>query len=173
MLFRIIGAIAVISGCTGLGMYYALKEGHRVKELFEFKKALLILASEIEYMSTPLGTACENVSTRTSYFVSSLFNNFAKLLTNNQGDTTYRLWLLALETSKDASHLQLQDLEIIESFGKTLGYLDKTMQQNAIDYAINYINETTTELVASAANNKRMFQSLGVIGGLLITVVLW
>jgi len=173
VLLRFIGALAVIGGCVGLGMYYAAKESYRANELLEFKKALLILSSEIEYLRSPLAVACQNIAKRTSSVVGNLFSTFAESLTIGEGETAYRLWVSAAETVKEASYMHNEDWDIIEGFGKTLGYLDKNMQQNAIDYAINYIDEKATELHLQGGKNKRMYRSLGVIGGLLVTVVLW
>jgi len=47
------------------------------------------------------------------------------------------------------------------------------MQQNAIEFTISYIDEKAAALQAQGDKNKRMYQSLGVIAGLLIIVVLW
>jgi len=173
MLLRLIGALAVIGGCVGLGMYYAAKESVRAGELLEFKKALLILSSEIEYMRSPLTVACSNIAKRTNALVSVIFSTFSESLATGEGETAYRLWVSAVESVKEASYMSHEDWDVIESFGKTLGYLDKNMQQNAIDYAINYIDEKAVELHLHGSKNKRMYRSLGVIGGLLVTVVLW
>jgi len=168
-----VGAVTLIAACMAIGFYYAAKEGFRLQELQEFKKALMILSSEIEHMRAPLPVACANIAKRTNKPVSELFLNFSKLLESNEGETAYRLWMQALESQKTKSHLAEEDLDIIEGFGKTLGYLDKHMQQNAIAYAVDYIDEKAVILAAQADKNKRMYRSLGVIAGLLIAIVLW
>ncbi|MCL2225781.1 MAG: stage III sporulation protein AB [Defluviitaleaceae bacterium] len=173
MLIRIAGTLLVMAGSVGLGMYFSAKESFRVQDLLEFKKALLILSSEIEYMRSTLADACENIAKRTSHGVSQIFERFSQLLSEGEGETAYQLWLEAMETNQDTTNLAREDRTVLEDFGKTLGYLDKQMQKNAIDYAVSYIDEKAAALAASSAKNKRMYQSLGVIGGLLITVVLW
>lgn len=173
MLIRFAGAIALISGCTLLGLYYAAKEGYRISDLSEFKKALLILASEIEYMRTPLPQACINISTKTSGAISAMFEIFADYLGKNNSETAYRLWSKAAEETLQAAYLTAEDRQTVDSFGKTLGYLDKQMQKNAIDLAVSYIDEKTNALYAMQDKNTRMYRSLGVLGGLLLTVVLW
>jgi len=173
MFLRIIGSLAVIAGCTALGVYYSAKDGFRVQELQEFKKALLILLSEIEYMRTPLAVACENIASRTALTISPLFSDFAELVASKEGESTYQMWCTALASIRPKTFMAAEDLDIIEGFGKTLGYLDQAMQKNAIGYAINYIDEKTTSLNLQGDKNKRMYRSLGVIGGLLITVALW
>jgi len=154
-------------------MFYAAKESFRVQDLLELKKALLILSSEIEYMRSTLAVACANIAKRTGNGVGSIFANFSQLLSEGEGETAYQLWITAVDTEKDSTFFAEEDMAVIQDFGKTLGYLDKQMQQNAIAYAVAYIDDKAATLQARADKNKRMFRSLGVIGGLLITVVLW
>jgi len=160
-----------MAGSVGLGMYYSAKEGFRVQDLLEFKKALLILSSEIEYMRSTLSEACANISKRTSFGISPIFADFSQLLAQGEGESAYQLWLTAMQNQ--STFLAQEDRAVLEDFGKTLGYLDKQMQKNAIEHTVTYIDEKTTTLQAQSSKNKRMYQGLGVIGGLLITVVLW
>jgi len=169
----VIGAIALIAGCTAIGFYYAAQDGFRIQDLQEFKKALLILSSEIEHMRSPLPIASANISKRTKGSVSALFAEFSQLLSSGNNDTAYQLWTQALEGQRKRSYLTREDWDAVESFGKTLGYLDKQMQQSAITVTTDYINEKTTMLQTQSDKSKRMYRSLGVIGGLLLIVLLW
>ena len=173
MLLRIIGALAVMVGCTGLGMYYSSREGFRIRELLEFKKALLILSSEIEYMRAPLNIACANIARRTEATISVLFAKFAELLSHGDGETAYQLWTNAAAAIKGKTFMAEEDLSVLDGFGRTLGYLDKHMQQNAINYTVSYIDEKVASLQIQSGKSRRMYRSLGIIAGLLITVVLW
>ena len=173
MILQIIGALAVIAGCSGLGLYFSSKEGFRIRELQELKKALLILSSEIDFMRAPLNIACANIAKRTESTVAALFQQFSELLATGEGETAYQLWVSAVAGIKDKTFMADEDLSVVDGFGKTLGYLDKHMQQNAINYAVGYIDEKVASLQVLGDKNKRMYRSLGVIGGLLITVVLW
>ncbi|MCL2528128.1 MAG: stage III sporulation protein AB [Defluviitaleaceae bacterium] len=169
----IAGSLALIASCAAIGFYFAAQEGFRIKDLQEFKKALMILSSEIEHMRAPLPIACANIAKRTREPISTLFSDFAALLTDNEGETAYQLWAQALSLQKKRAHLAAEDWDVIEGFGKTLGYLDKQMQQSAITATVEYINEKTTSLQTQSEKNRRMYRSLGVIGGLLLVVVLW
>ena len=169
----IAGSMALVASCAAIGFYFAAKEGFRVRDLQEFKKALMILSSEIEHMRAPLPIACANIAKRTKEPVSTLFEQFSNLLTNNEGETAYQLWAEALQAQKARAYLAAEDWDVLEGFGKTLGYLDKQMQQSAITATVEYINEKTTSLQTQSEKSKRMYRSLGVIGGLLLVVVLW
>ena len=169
----IAGAVILVLGCTALGFYYASHDGFRVMDLHEFKKALMILSSEIEHMRTPLPIACENIAKRTAAPVNILFTRFSESLAENSGETAYQLWSQAIDGQKKQSFLATEDWDVLDGFGKTLGYLDKQMQQSAIGLVVEYINEKTISIQTQAEKNRRMYRSLGVIGGLLVAVVLW
>ncbi|MCL1845148.1 MAG: stage III sporulation protein AB [Defluviitaleaceae bacterium] len=170
---NIIGAGLIMVGSVGLGFYFSAKENFRVRDLAEFKKALLILSSEIDFMRSTLAEACKNIAKRTDGGVGEIFENFSNLLAQGEGETAYQLWLTALDAARNSTFLASEDRLVLEDFGKTLGYLDKEMQKNAITYAVAYIDEKTTALQKAADKNKRMYHSLGIAGGLLVTVVLW
>jgi len=173
MLFRILGTLLIMAGSVGLGLYYSAKESFRVQDLLEFKKALLILSSEIEYMRSTLSEASANIAKRTGLGIGKIFENFSQLLTKSEGETAYQLWIAAMDTGKENTFLAAEDRAVLEDFGKTLGYLDKTMQKNSIEYAVTYIDEKAATLQKQSDKNTRMYRSLSIIGGLLITVVLW
>ncbi|MCL2572894.1 MAG: stage III sporulation protein AB [Defluviitaleaceae bacterium] len=173
MIPTLAGAVALVVSCAGLGFYFAAQEGFRINDLQEFKKALMILSSEIDHLRTPLPIACANIAKRIKEPIGGLFSHFSNLLKENEGETAYQLWAQTLDAHKKQTYLASEDWDVIEGFGKTLGYLDKQMQQSAITVTVDYINEKTTSLQTQSEKNKRMFRSLGVIAGLLLVVVLW
>jgi stage III sporulation protein AB len=173
MELKIGGALLMVISSVILGFYYAAREMLRIKELMEFKKALLILASEIEYTAAPLFEAAANISKRADKPASAFFADFASGLAENSGETVYRLWESAVEKHKRRYSLAEEDWEALLAFGKTLGYLDKKMQLNAIDFTNRYIDEKTAALQVGCDKNKRMYRSLGMLGGVLAAVVLW
>ncbi|MCL2048502.1 MAG: stage III sporulation protein AB [Defluviitaleaceae bacterium] len=170
-MFKLIGTILIMTGSVGFGVYFSAKESFRVQDLLEFKKALLILSSEIEYMRATLSEACGNIAKRTGLGISGVFASFSHALANSEGETAYQLWRNAIDTGK--IFIAAEDRAVLDDFGKTIGYLDKQMQKNAIEYAVRYIDEKAATLQKQSDKNKKMYRSLGIIGGLLIAVVLW
>jgi len=131
------------------------------------------MTSEIKHAHSPLCVACVNIAKRIGAPFSGIFTQFARQLTDSQGETAYQLWLLALEGHKNKAYLHDDDWEELKSFGKTLGYLDKHMQLNAILHTTAYIDDVMQSIKEQADKNKRMYRYLGVIGGLLLVVILW
>ena len=174
MAIKIVGMILTLGASTALGLYLASLGAFRRQDLMEFKKALLILKSEIEYIAAPLPEAMANIAARTAQPLARLFADFAQNLKQNEdGETAYRLWLSSINAHKKEAFLKEEDWEIIGNFGKTLGYLDKQMQIDSINFTIDYIDSQAAELQESNEKNQRMYQSLGIIGGILLLVVFW
>lgn len=171
LLLKLAGAALITASGTALGLYYAGLDSLRAQELLEFKKAFLILASEIEYISTPLPEAMTHIAERTTGNTSSFFACCAEKLSEGSGETAYQLWASAVEARRKCGCLTPEDWDVIEAFGKTLGYLDKPMQLNSIRFTTDYIDGKTASIQGD--KSKRMYRSLGVLGGLLLAVVLW
>jgi len=171
-MIQIVGIILIMTACTTAGIYYANKPAFRIKDLKEIKKALIILHSEIEYTLTPLPVAIENISKRIDGHISKIFSDFVVLLKEKRNHDIGEIWLMSLEESKEKTYFMEEDLEYLISFGKTLGYLDKTLQVNSIALTIKYIEDKIEEITLVSLKNKKLYQTLGVLSGLLICIVL-
>ena len=171
---RMAGILLTLAASSALGVYLSNIYTFRRQDLLELKKALLILKSEIEYLAAPLTEAAANIAAKTTGPVSQLFANFAETLSHNtENETAYHLWLAAIEASKKDTFLNKEDIDTIAGFGKTLGYLDKQLQTEAIRLTISYIDAQITELQENSQKTSRMYKSLGVISGFLLLVIFW
>lgn len=171
---KIVGMLLTLLASAALGYYFSSLPAFRRQDLLEFKKALLILKSEIEYAALPLPEAMANIAAKTSPPVSRLFAYFAEALKQNEsGETAYRLWKNAIRVNKQHIFLKEDDWEVITNFGKTLGYLDKQMQVDSIHFTTAYIDSQITQVQENLDKNQRMYKSLGFIGGVLLLVVFW
>ncbi|MDR3238487.1 MAG: stage III sporulation protein AB [Clostridiales bacterium] len=171
MMLKIIGAILVCGSSALLGLYWASRETFRADDLNEWKKALLILKSEIAFSSAPLPEAMEHIAERTVKPVSPIFHTFAESLTMKTKESVGRLWREAIARWEKQSFLAPEDWECLRAFGANLGYLDKAMQLNTIEMTLSYIDAKITFLSQHSETNQKMYRSLGVLGGLLIAVI--
>ncbi len=171
MWLKIAGAVIVILAGGALGFYYSGLEAFRVQDLGEFKKALLILKSEIEYLRTPLAEACLNIAKRTEKPANGFLESFADGLSKD-GGAAYPVWARTVDAWKKKAFLSNEDWDVLDGFGKTLGYLDTQMQLNAINFVTDYIDAKTATLQENGEKTKRMYRSLGWIGGAIVAVVL-
>lgn len=172
MILKIIGAAIVVLSSAILGFYYSYKEVYRINDLNEIKKALTILKSEIEFNLTALPEAMLNISKRVKEPIKTILMDFSEKLINKDERTVNEIWFDVIKANKKNTYFNNEDFEIFNSFGKTLGYLDRIMQINSINMVIDYIDQKVEMLNKISVKNKKMYQSLGVLGGLIIIIIL-
>ena len=172
MIPKILGAALVCASSALLGIYFARLDSFRRGDLNEWKKALLILRSQIAFAALPLPEAMSAASGRVSGSVSQSLALFAERLQSRDSADVYSIWVNTLNECKSNSYLKQEDWEWLGNFGKTLGFLDRSMQLNSIDLTVSYIDGKSEMLASQSEKNKKMFSSLGILGGMLIVVIL-
>ncbi|MDR1538655.1 MAG: stage III sporulation protein AB [Clostridiales bacterium] len=173
MMLKVMGIALVCGASALLGLYYGSLETFRANDLNEWKKALLILKSEIAFSSTPLPEAMFNISCRIKRPVDATFLTFAENLGKRPKTCLSDIWSQTLANGKGDSYLVQEDYDWLNNFGRTLGYLDKSMQLNTIDLTLAYISNQLDFLNEHSASSRKMYRSLGILGGLLISVILF
>jgi stage III sporulation protein AB len=172
LIVKIMGIVCVCGASTLIGLYFSGLEMFRVSDLNEWKTAFLILKSEIAFASTPLPEAMEHMAARVKNPVRDMLRKFAASLERKSKDSLSLLWRQSIEAGKSRSFLAEEDFIWLYGFGHTLGYLDKSMQLSAIEMAVSYIDDKTALLEKHGEKNKKMYASLGILGGLLLSVIL-
>ena len=171
ILMRIVGAVIVIGASTIAGIYYGNLETYRMRDLLEFKKALSILRSQIEYARTPLPEAMQAISARVRESMGKIFGMCAELLVYERNEKVAHIWEASVEQHKDALFLTQEDVEQLKGFGAQLGNLDSEAQIMNISMLIDYIDGRVAHLNESRDKNRKLYRSLGILGGALIVII--
>lgn len=172
MLLKLLGGAFILLSSSSLGFYYSYKDSFRINDLLELKKAFIILNSEISYSLSSLPDAFKNISERTNEPVNKIFNDLSSRLCQKDGKGIYEIWCEILDKHKSKTFYNNEDIDTLCAFGKVLGYLDRSMQINNIKSVIDYIDEKCSEIRMTNLKNKKMYQSLGVLSGLILILIL-
>jgi len=164
-------ALVLLSSCV-LGIYYSFKIEYRMSDLLEMKKALVLLVSEIEFVSAPLAEAMASISSKVDKPIDKILYDFSDNL-GKLNLSAGEVWKRSLEDNIKSTFFEKEDIESFVSFGKTLGYLDRKQQNNNIEITVRYIDAKISELVEKSEKNKKMYKSLGLFGGMVIMVILF
>jgi stage III sporulation protein AB len=171
MIFKIVGILFVLSSTAIAGFYYGNVETYRIYDLLEFKRALGILKSEVEFAMTPLPEAFYNISLRVKDPINKIFDKLQNVLEKEENNSIAEIWRESITEYATRTYFSKEDLDEIIVFGKTLGYLDKGMQLHSIEFLTGYIDEKIVALNKTRFLNKKMYRSLGILGGVLIIIV--
>lgn len=173
MIIKLTGCVIVFMSSVFLGYYLSMKDFYRINDLREIKKALFIILSEIDYSISTVPEAIFKTSEKVKEPISEIFKYLSYELSKKSGESLDKVWKHVLNKKYSDTYLKEEDVELLEGFGKTLGYLDKKMQINNINITIGYIDRKIDEIYSQALSNKKMYKSLGILCGIGIVIVLF
>ena len=172
MIVKLAGALLIVLSSAGLGYYLSVRDYFRISDLDELKKSLLLLRSEIEYMNNTLPAALNRLAETSSPGLALFFRNVAEDCGKKNSNGFEKIWSDACAGLGKHMHLDKEDIAQLEALGKTLGCQDKKLHRGNIENLIESIDITARRLAAAAEANRKMYRSLGLLTGLLISIMI-
>ena len=143
-----------------------------MQELAELERAILLLQSQIAYLSAPLTEVLESVSWKAEGVIGEIFAQAAAVMAERERASAEEIWTEAWSKRRNQIFLTAEDLDMVLSFGKTLGYLDKAQQEGSICLLLRYLEEALAQGRKRSEKNGRLYYGIGGLSGLLIIVTL-
>ncbi|NLL73701.1 MAG: stage III sporulation protein AB [Clostridiales bacterium] len=169
---KVVGCILIILSSTLMGFYYSNQLKCRIEDLREVRKLIVLLRGDIRYSNTPLPEAISSIARRHEGSFKSFFTKVSEKLGEFGGSTFAQIWKEAVEEELLETCLSKQDKSQLIQFGENLGYLDKEMQMNTLNLFILQVEEEIKELTKTAKEKVYLYNSLGIMTGIFITIIL-
>lgn len=171
-MIRLAGILLIMGTALWFGAYFAAKERYRLKELEELERGILLLKSQIQYLSAPLPEVLEGISWKTDGVIGESFQEAAERMAKRDGATAEEIWQEVWKKQAVHTFFTKDDLDAVLLFGRTLGYLDKEQQGGSIQLLLRYIANALEQGKKRLEKNGRLYYGMGALGGLLIVVTL-
>ncbi len=171
-IMKIVGCILIFLSTTGIGFYYSTTMKCRVEDLREWKKLICLLRGDIRYANTPLPEAISSIGRRHEGNFHTFFNSVGTQLQELAGETLATIWKTAAEKELSNTALNKKDKVQLIRFGENLGYLDKDMQMNTFELYLTQVDEEITELNRTVKGKAYLYNSLGIMAGIFITIIM-
>ncbi len=172
MLLKIIGCTLIILSSAGMGFFFSNEMRCRIDDLRELRKLVLLLRGDIRYGNTPLPEAVNAIARRHKGSFEAFFNKVSTSLNELSGLTFQEIWKDAVEKKLIDTSLSRRDKTQLLQFGENLGYLDKEMQMNTLDLFLSQLEEETKELSKAVKEKSYLFNSLGIMAGIFISIIM-
>jgi len=88
------------------------------------------------------------------------------------GQTFTEIWKTGVEKELVNTSLSKKDRAALISFGENLGYLDKEMQMNTFELYLSQLEEEIAELSAAVKERSYLYNSLGIMAGVFISIIM-
>lgn len=169
---KIVGCILIISSCAGTGFLLASELQRRLEDLKAAKSMAILLRGDIRYAQTALPEALENAARRHEGRLAPFLKRVSGELKQYSGTSLKEIWRKAVKEELSHTALSKKDKECLVQLGDHLGYLDKDMQMNTIDWYITQVDEIMKDITAESKQKMRLYQSLGVLFGLFVIILI-
>lgn len=171
-MIKILGIIMVLLSSTGLGFLAAEKKKQRIKQLKELRQHMKVLYGEIEYGRTMLPEALAIVASRNKGDLTGFFEGMVKELNRLSGESFSIVWRRVMKETLSLTCLEKKDLLLLENLGENLGFLDQKMQLSTIGQYLMTIEEVIREGSEELKEKVRIYNLLGVLGGIFVVIVM-
>ncbi len=168
MLLKIFGALIITCSSLLFGIEKSNEYENRVTYLESMQFCVLQLENEIRYTQTPIFLALKKVSVNAHPIIKKLFYNTCN--EDESGKTFFQLWTNSLDGI--SSELFREDAHLFLSLGESIGCTDVEGQIKSIELFKLKLNHQTQAAKEVCQKNKKLYKSLGLYSGILITVLL-
>lgn len=172
MMLKISGGIIICMSAFVIGMKMSSSLEKRSDILNELEKSLVLLKGEIKYSSASLPESIQSVSNRTSNEVMRFYKNLSEQIENNKEIALAGLWEKECNITLKTEEIKQEDLELFIDLGKQLGHLDVDMQIKNIELCISRLKERQAEAYEDIKMKSKLYRTLGISGGALLTLLL-
>ncbi|KKM11745.1 hypothetical protein SY88_06915 [Clostridiales bacterium PH28_bin88] len=172
-MIRLVGAGLVVVAAGWLGLVVANNYSRRPQQLRALRSALTMLETEIVYTATPLPEALARVARCTNPPVSNLFWGTHEALGEGRGYTAAESWEVGLGGIAGEASLLPQDLEVLRSFGHSLGSSGPEDQVRHLQLAREQLKQLELAAEVERAKNERLWRTMGFLVGLMLVLVLY
>lgn len=169
---KIIGCVMVIGASSGMGFFFSNEMKYRLENLKELKKMIGLLRGDIRYAKTPLPEAIGSITRRHNGCFNGFFNSVSEKLLELSGQTFSEIWKDAVIKELMDTSLSKKDKLHLTQFGDNLGYLDKEMQMNVIDLFQSQLEDEINEMTKTMKEKAYLYNSLGIMAGVFIVIVM-
>lgn len=161
--------LALIIATTSLiGFFLAKQYKDRLKELKDVRLAMNMLETKMKLTKEPIAHIFEEISHKLE--TQKISTLFSKAADHMEYTTASNAWEEALRIVK--TNLTKEDLDMLRTFGKMIGKTDLEGQIKEIELTNILLDQQAEDARIKKQKNGKMYQSLGVISGLALCIIL-
>ena len=173
MMLKLCGAILIISGTTCYGFFLSFQKKSRIARLLALKETFIILIGQIRYARTTIPEAFQEISKKCSYTDIGNFYEFVAVnLKNHSCQEFSEAWNMGINTYIRDIFLTEADCTLLKNVGNMPLYLDAQMQIAVLEETSSQLQTVIEQAQKDIHEKCKIYQSFGLIIGLLIVLIL-
>lgn len=171
-MLKLLGAVLVILGSTGFGLAYREDLRQTLYNTRSLAMILELMKSEIAYSKATLPEACRMAGEKMEDPFKSYLLGICEIMRTNKGLPFDKVWKQEMGKCMKSLLLGEGDKELFLQFSDSTGYADNRMQLLALEKYSDLFAQSVKKQEESMENKARVVMSMGLTGGIFLTIVL-
>lgn len=172
MYIKIIGSLFLMCSAAAIGFLKAEELNGRVKRLQELKRMMMLLQGELRFHRAALSEAFESVACRVEEPFRSFLSETAGRLESRESGGFEVIWKEMSKKLLQTEGFKKEDEALLEILRSSLGYLDLTMQTETLNLAMIQVEEAIRIAKEQQESKGKLYQTMGVTVGALLTLLI-
>ena len=171
MLIKMAGCILVLTGCVGSANAWCREQKHRLLLLKQIRKIYEDMKYYISYQRITIPEALLRIAENKEIVFAEAFREIYR--EQKKGEMEFPLiWKKQMEKILFKTPLHRQEWRLLLDFPSCLGFMKENAQAGALDELLRAVIQRIAELEAEQKSKNKMVMSLGLAGGILVTILL-
>ncbi len=171
-MLRLIGAICIVAGCTGIGFWYRRKFHISLWHLRYMCRIAELFMSEIRYGKATLAECCRQIGEKAEEPYREALLAIYEGMESRDGVSFSAKWEQQMEKALSEVPVTREEKEIFLGLSACSGLADNQMQIRAIEQYRDMLAGAIKDREKELEKQGRMAAGLGIMSGLLLTVIL-
>ncbi len=171
-MLRLIGIILVIAGSSGFGFVCRNELYKGLWHLRYLRQLLEMLISEIRYNKATLPECCRQVGKKMEKPYGEVLLDIYEMLQEENGYSFSVCWENKMSECLAKIPISKKEKELVLGFASCVGLTENSMQIRAIEQYRDMIDSSISTRERTLKEQGRMVAGLGIMCGLLLTIVL-
>lgn len=172
-ILKIAGAVLLIFSGTIYGFKMGDEYVKRISSLKDMKKYMILLDGELKYNKTPIRLALGKISLREKSSLHKFLKNVSEIMTENPLKNLKDAFEeSAFILEEDESYLRSDDIKKLMSFAGTVVNLDDESTHSSFECYIKELDMDICEALSDKDNKVKIYRTIGVMAGMLVTVII-
>ncbi len=155
-----------MAGCVAFGFQKSYELQLHAKELEELKQIFIMLKNEMQYARTSLDEMFLHASRRVDGVYQLWLNRLSEDLRRRRKGTFQEIWMQSLQALEKDLHFTKQEVDELRQIGNHISDTESLeMYLGQLDVSIEYARK-------ESADKKKMYQSMGILGGIFLVIIL-
>lgn len=171
-MLKLIGAVFVLTGTVGFALACKQELYDRLHHTRCLYRLLELLESEVRYSRASLPEACRIISNRIEEPYRTGLQSVWEEMQANRGLSFLQVWKIQMENCLQPVATAKKDKLLFLQLADSTGFADCRMQLRALEQCRELLGQSIKKQEESMENKTKVVMSMGLIGGLFLTIVL-